>query len=566
MDYGFHPPTVYFPLVVPEALMIEPTETEAKETLDAFVRGDARDRARGARRPGRVRVAPHGRPVGRLDEVRAAKQPVVRFRFEEHEHPGRSRSPPARGPERSLMPFDQYHEPPEELSEETRTFARMCTSLIEEAEAIGWYEQRLSLEKDPEARAIMENAQQEEFKHFAMDLEFLLRRTPKWRSRLRGGAVQAGRHRRARRGGRGGRKRARRMSAAQMEKRSWARRASRSPRRGSAAWACREFYGDRRRGRGDRDDPPRARPRRHLPRHRRHVRAVHQRAAGRPRRSRGRRDEVVLATKFGNERARGRRAASGINGTPEYVRAACDASLQRLGVDHIDLYYQHRVDTTTPIEETVGAMAELVDGRQGPLPRPLRGGAGDDPPRARRAPDHRAADRVLAVDARPRGRRSCRRVRELGIGFVAYSPLGRGFLSGHDPQPSTTSRRTTSAARNPRFQGENFDAEPASSSSGCSEIAAREGRARRPARARLGAGAGRRTSSRSRARSASRYLEENAAAADDRADRRRPARLDEAAPVGAAAGDRYPDMSRVNLEDAAPAAEAGTSAAPRFTR
>jgi len=79
------------------------------------------------------------------------------------------------------MPFDQYHEPPEELSEETRTFARMCLSMIEEAEAIDWYEQRLSVEQDAEARAIMENAQQEEFKHFAMDLEFLLRRKPKWR-------------------------------------------------------------------------------------------------------------------------------------------------------------------------------------------------------------------------------------------------------------------------------------------------------------------------------------------------------------------------------------------------
>jgi hypothetical protein len=78
------------------------------------------------------------------------------------------------------MGFDQYHEPPAELSAETRTFARMITSLIEEAEAIGWYEQRLSLEKDREARAIMRNAQHEEFKHFGMDLEFLLRRTPKW--------------------------------------------------------------------------------------------------------------------------------------------------------------------------------------------------------------------------------------------------------------------------------------------------------------------------------------------------------------------------------------------------
>ena len=79
------------------------------------------------------------------------------------------------------MGFDQYHEPPDELPPKTRTFARMITSLIEEAEAIGWYEQRLAVEKDREARAIMRNAQHEEFKHFGMDLEFLLRRTPKWR-------------------------------------------------------------------------------------------------------------------------------------------------------------------------------------------------------------------------------------------------------------------------------------------------------------------------------------------------------------------------------------------------
>ena len=83
------------------------------------------------------------------------------------------------------MPFDQYHEPPEELSEETRTFARMCLSMIEEAEAIDWYEQRLSVEQDPEARAIMENAQQEEFKHFAMSLEFLTRHNEKWRVALK---------------------------------------------------------------------------------------------------------------------------------------------------------------------------------------------------------------------------------------------------------------------------------------------------------------------------------------------------------------------------------------------
>ena len=84
------------------------------------------------------------------------------------------------------MGFDQYHEPPGELSAEERTFARMIASLTEEAEAIGWYAQRISVEPDAGARAIMENAQQEEFKHFAMDLEFLSRRTPKWRAALRG--------------------------------------------------------------------------------------------------------------------------------------------------------------------------------------------------------------------------------------------------------------------------------------------------------------------------------------------------------------------------------------------
>ncbi len=83
------------------------------------------------------------------------------------------------------MGFDQYHEPPEELSKDIRTFARMCQSMIEEAEAIGWYEQRLAVETDKQAKAIMENAQEEEFKHFGMDLEFLLRRKPKWQAALK---------------------------------------------------------------------------------------------------------------------------------------------------------------------------------------------------------------------------------------------------------------------------------------------------------------------------------------------------------------------------------------------
>jgi uncharacterized protein len=90
------------------------------------------------------------------------------------------------------MGFDQYHEPPDELSAQTRTFARMCASLTEEAEAIGWYEQRISIESDAEAVAIMHDAQGEEFKHFAMDLEFLLRRTPKWREIAKGVLFQGG--------------------------------------------------------------------------------------------------------------------------------------------------------------------------------------------------------------------------------------------------------------------------------------------------------------------------------------------------------------------------------------
>jgi hypothetical protein len=90
------------------------------------------------------------------------------------------------------MGFDQYHEPPRELPEETRTLARMITSLIEEAEAIGWYEQRMALEKDAVAKAIMKNAQKEEFKHFGMDLEFLLRKKPVWREILQGILFQEG--------------------------------------------------------------------------------------------------------------------------------------------------------------------------------------------------------------------------------------------------------------------------------------------------------------------------------------------------------------------------------------
>ena len=113
----------------------------------------------------------------------------------------------------------------------------------------------------------------------------------------------------------------------------------------------------------------------------------------------GHRDEAVIATKFGIVRDPDDPAKRAVNGRPEYVRQACDGSLLRLGVDHIDLYYQHRVDPDTPIEETVGAMGELVTRGQGPLPGPVRGGAGHHPAGPCRAPDLGPADRVLGLVA-----------------------------------------------------------------------------------------------------------------------------------------------------------------------
>jgi len=168
---------------------------------------------------------------------------------------------------------------------------------------------------------------------------------------------------------------------------------------------------------------------------------------------RGRRDKVVLATKFGNQRGEDG-SFLGVNGRPDYVRRSCDGSLQRLGVDHIDLYYQHRVDRTVPIEETVGAMADLVRagkvrylGLSEAAPATIRRANQEYPISAlqteyslwTRDPE----DEVLPL------------CRELGIGFVAYSPLGRGFLTGRfrafEDLPEGDYRRNS-----PRFQGDNF--------------------------------------------------------------------------------------------------------------
>lgn len=169
----------------------------------------------------------------------------------------------------------------------------------------------------------------------------------------------------------------------------------------------------------------------------------------------GRRGEVVLATKFGFVRDPNDPAVRGVNGRPEYVRSACDASLKRLGTDHIDLYYQHRVDPQVPIEETVGAMGELVGegkvrflGLSEAGPDTLRRANATHPIAALQS-EYSLWTRELEEDILPV-------LRELGIALVAYSPLGRGFLTGQiksfdDFEPDDYRRQ------NPRFQGENFD-------------------------------------------------------------------------------------------------------------
>jgi aryl-alcohol dehydrogenase-like predicted oxidoreductase len=168
---------------------------------------------------------------------------------------------------------------------------------------------------------------------------------------------------------------------------------------------------------------------------------------------RSRRDQVILATKFGNQRGEDG-SWLGVNGRPEYVRKSCDGSLQRLGVDHIDLYYQHRVDRTVPIEETVGAMADLV--RQGKVRfLGLSEAAPETIRRANREYPIAALQTEYSLWTRDPEDEILPLCRELGIGFVAYSPLGRGFLTGRfrkfDDLPEDDYRRNS-----PRFQGENF--------------------------------------------------------------------------------------------------------------
>ena len=169
----------------------------------------------------------------------------------------------------------------------------------------------------------------------------------------------------------------------------------------------------------------------------------------------GRRDKFTVATKFGNERTPDGKYL-GVNGKPEYVRACCDASLKRLGIDHIDLYYQHRVDKDTPIEDTVGAMAELV--KQGKVrylglseaaPQTIR--------RAHKVHPITALQTELSLWTRDAQGEILSTLRELGIGFVAYSPLGRGFLTGAIKSSSDFATGDFRAV-NPRMSGDNFQA------------------------------------------------------------------------------------------------------------
>ena len=166
----------------------------------------------------------------------------------------------------------------------------------------------------------------------------------------------------------------------------------------------------------------------------------------------GRRDEVQLATKFGNER-RPDGSWVGINGRPEYVRAACDASLARLGVDHLDLYYQHRVDRTVPIEETVGAMAELVEaGKVGHLG--LSEAAAPTIRRAHAVHPITALQTEYSLFTRDLEDEILPTLRELGIGLVPYSPLGRGLLTGRQTWQESAQGDARASAYFPRFQGE----------------------------------------------------------------------------------------------------------------
>ena len=254
----------------------------------------------------------------------------------------------------------------------------------------------------------------------------------------------------------------------------------------------------------------------------------------------GRRDEVQLATKFGNER-KPDGSWVGINGTPDYVRAACDASLQRLGVDHIDLYYQHRVDRTVPIEETVGAMKELVEAGKVTHLGLSEAGA-ETIRRAHAVHPITALQTEYSLFTRDLEDEVLPTIRELGIGLVPYSPLGRGILTGAISTGSLEEGDFRTS--NPRFQGEALDANLAlvekvreiATAKGCTPgqlalawvLAQGDDVVPIPGTKRV------------------RYLEENVGATDVELTADDLASLEQAVPRGAVTGERYPDMSSID--------------------
>lgn len=255
----------------------------------------------------------------------------------------------------------------------------------------------------------------------------------------------------------------------------------------------------------------------------------------------GKRDQVVIATKFGNVRTADGKFM-GISGKPEYVKKCCEDSLKRLNVDHIDLYYQHRVDTTVPIEETVGAMAELV--KQGKVRYlGLSEAAAATIRRAHKVHPITALQTEYSLWTREPEDEILAAVRELGIGFVPYSPLGRGFLTGRfksfEDLPQDDYRRN-----NPRFQGENF-----AKNMQIVDKIEKLAKKRNATTAQIalawvlaqGEDIVPIPGTKKRAR-----LEENAKAAEIRLTKEELDFIQTEIPRGATAGNRYPDMSTVN--------------------
>jgi aryl-alcohol dehydrogenase-like predicted oxidoreductase len=254
-----------------------------------------------------------------------------------------------------------------------------------------------------------------------------------------------------------------------------------------------------------------------------------------------RRNDVILATKFGNERGEDG-SFLGVNGKPEYVRKACEASLQRLGVDHIDLYYQHRVDPNVPIEETIQAMAELVKegkvryiGMSEAAPATIR--------RAAKIHKITALQTEYSLWSREPEDEILETVRELGIGYVAYSPLGRGFLTGEiksiDDLAADDSRR-----RWPRFQGENFQ-KNLDVVAQVKEIADEKGVTAGQLALAWVLAQGQDIVPIPGTKRVE-YLKQNIGATEIQLSEEDLERLNAVAPVGFASGDRYADMSTVN--------------------